>query len=192
MNKEQLILGKPFKDEPFYEKKQFDIVFPFYLWNDVCETKGVVQPAHWQKQFEIFYVIEGKIDAILNGSNYTLGNGDFLFVQPELIHGYFFQSQYTHYIVFLFGIDFFRSLSLFDLNNKMSVKQVFNRKTIFRAKSDGELHNRMEKYIKSINNEFLNKKAGYRLAITKYLYKIALLFLRDLPPVKSPDIRVLL
>jgi AraC-like DNA-binding protein len=177
-------LDKPFREEPWYEQEQFDIVFPFYLWNEVIETGGKIQPTHWQKQFEVYYVLEGKMDIILNGKNYTLDKDDILFVQPELMHGYFYQSKYTHSIIFLFGTDFFKEL-LIDLNDKMNLKSIFNRKTIFRAKSEGELHTRMVKYIKSISDEFLNKNAGYRLAIQKSLYEIALLFLRDLPPVES-------
>jgi AraC-like DNA-binding protein len=150
----------------------------------VWDSNSSGHPLHWQKYLEVFHIVKGKADISINGKIYSLKDGDIAVINPEVIHGYVNQSGHTHHIVFLFSIDLFNQ-SLFELRDKDSQTMIFSRKTLITAETDGELHRRMAHIISQISREYLAMNEGYRLAIRKYLYEMALLYLREIPPVKS-------
>jgi AraC-like DNA-binding protein len=138
-------------------------------------------PFHWHTYLEILYLEKGKLDVSINGTAYALREGDIVIVNPDLIHGYFNVSQDTHTILFLTGFEMFDQLSG-DLRDNTNETSIFGRKTIITPAHDPEIHKKVVPLIYALRDEYLNKKDGFRLAIKKILYEIALLFLREIPP----------
>jgi AraC-like DNA-binding protein len=164
---------------PWYQKYPLDPSFPFVLFDSSVET----YPFHWHKYLELIYIARGHLGISINGRNFTAKEGDVVMVNSELIHGYYDGSGDVRFLVNLFGLEIFDQ-SLTDLREPVNKVVIFNRKTIIRAMDD-PLHSKIVDLIISIKNEFSEKKDGYRIAIKKHLYEIALLFLRDMPPNNS-------
>lgn len=49
-------------------------------------------PAHWHRQLELVRVLEGCLSVHLDDTEYILSKGDFLFINMEMIHGFFPES----------------------------------------------------------------------------------------------------
>jgi AraC-like DNA-binding protein len=154
----------------------------------VWDSADSGRPLHWQKYLEVFHIVKGRADISINGKLYSLKDGDTAVINPEMIHGYVNQSAHTRHIVFLFSIDLFNQF-LPELRDKDSQMMIFSRKTLIFAETDSKVCRRMARIIHSISREYLSMNEGYRLAIRKYLYEMALLYLREIPPVKNKPSR---
>ena len=174
----------PVLEKPWYWENSVDPVYPFYLWDSEF-FKGNPSRIHWHRYIEFITVLEGRIDAYVNGKIYPLKKNDILIINPDMIHEYIYKTSHTHHICFLFGAEILDQ-SLADIRDKTNLTTIFAKKTLFMADIDGEHHRRLLENILSIADEFNKQKDGYRMAIRKHLYDIALLFLRDLPPVEAP------
>ncbi|GHU64167.1 AraC family transcriptional regulator [Spirochaetia bacterium] len=165
------------EDKPSYDKRQLDAAFPLVLWDNSTFKE---YPMHWQKTMEILYLTKGHIRACVNGKFYDLKQGDIIFINPEMIHGYCSLEPVCQIIVFLFGLELFEQ-SLDDLRNSINQMIAFNKKMIISAENDSKIYYKIKKLILNIRNEYVTMKKGYRLAIKKDLFELGLLFLRELP-----------
>ena len=68
-----------FKAEP---EDTGDSLFLFEHW--MPPTLGV--PAHTERNYEAFYVIEGTLEVEEDGERYGLGTGEFLSLRPGVVH----------------------------------------------------------------------------------------------------------
>jgi AraC-like DNA-binding protein len=141
-------------------------------------------PFHWHKYLEILYAAKGKLDVSVNGEIYSVKEGDIVLVNSDLIHGYFNVDQGTKIILFLFGTELFDQL-LVDIRDSRNESLIFNRKILITQANDKKVYKKMVKFIFNLRNEYSSRKEGYRLAIKKILYDIALLLLREISPKKK-------
>lgn len=65
---------------PFYEKSDHNI--------RAFQTNGMSFPAHLHVQLELVYVLEARIQMIIDEQEYTFNKGDFVLVFPNTIHSY--------------------------------------------------------------------------------------------------------
>ena len=164
------------EQKPWYEKFLLDPVFPFYL----VDEKFANYPFHWHKYLEILHVVKGKMDVSVNGKIHTVHKEDIIIVNSDLIHGYFNVSQDTRTIKVQFGTEIFDQL-LVDIRDGRNDSLIFNRKVLITKTQDEKVHKELVKLIYELRHEYYNKTEGYRLAIKKNLYDLALLILREIP-----------
>lgn len=65
---------------PFYEKTDDNI--------RAFQTNGMSFPAHLHVQLELVYVLDNKVQMIIQDKEYTFSKGDFILVFPNTIHSY--------------------------------------------------------------------------------------------------------
>lgn len=161
---------------PWYQRYPLDPSFPFIF------IKGSFKsyPFHWHKYMEIVYVKKGHLEVSFTSKKYSAKEGDIVFINSELIHGYFNCSDDAIFFIYLFGLELFDQ-SLIDLCEQVNKMVVFNRKTMFTENDDAEVYRKVKNILRLVSNEYLKKKEGYRLAIKKHFYSLALIFLRDIP-----------
>lgn len=82
-----------YQDSP-YESYRDTVGYPC-CW----ETVNDCYAAHFHKTIEIFYVIEGEIDAIINGQSFTAGPGCFLLSSSYFIHSYLTREYSRGYVL---------------------------------------------------------------------------------------------
>ncbi|GHU64150.1 AraC family transcriptional regulator [Spirochaetia bacterium] len=168
--------------EPFNQKYPFDASFPFEL----LEGSYLKYPFHWHKYLEMRYILKGSVKASLNGSIYELHEGDIFIVNSGMIHGYFDCNYETYALTVLFGLDFFEQ-SLIDIRDPEYHNIIFNRKAKITNADDPVSCRKLWDIILSIYAEYSSKKDGYRIAIKRNMYDLALVFLRDIPPEQNPQ-----
>ncbi|MDR0657096.1 MAG: AraC family transcriptional regulator [Treponema sp.] len=166
--------------EPFIQKYPFDSVFPLDIFADAYLT----YPFHWHKYIEMIHVLRGRMTASLNGVIYKLGEGDIFVVNSDMIHGYFDGGPETYALTMIFGLDLFEQ-SLADLYDPVSHAVVFGRKVKITENEDPLIQPELSNIFLAIYKEFASKKDGYRIAIKRKLYEMALLFLRDISPEQN-------
>ena len=162
--------------KPWYQKFPLDPDFPFHFF----DHKFVNYPFHWHKYLEISYVVEGNFYVSADGITHTVNKGDIVIINSDSIHGYFNVTQDTHIIMILFGPELFDQL-LVDIRDSRNESLIFNRKVLITQTQDEKVHRKMVKLIYELRHEYNNKIEGYRLAIKKIFYEIALLILREIP-----------
>jgi AraC-like DNA-binding protein len=169
--------------EPFIQKYPFDPVFPL----DIFDGAYLKYPFHWHKYLEIIHILRGRMTASLNGVIYKLVEGDVFIVNSDMIHGYFDGNSETYALTMLFGLDLFEQ-SLADLYDPVSHTVVFDRKVKITESEDPFIQQELSNIFLTIHKEFTLKKEGYRIAIKRKIYEMALIFLRDISPGKNAQI----
>ena len=162
--------------KPWYQKYPLDPSFPFTLFRSSFK----IYPFHWHKYMELVNIIKGRMDISIGSKNYTAKEGDIVVINPDLIHGYYNGSDDVYVLVYLFGPELFEQ-SLVDLYEPLSKMAIFDRKTVFAQNDDGLLYSKVADILRLIEEEFFEKKEGYRVAIKKHFYDLALIYLRDIP-----------
>ena len=70
----------------FYEKKIYSTDFPFQIFYENRDQRGVQCSAHWHEEIEFAYVVKGSVVYTLEQNEYTLKKGDFLIINSNTIH----------------------------------------------------------------------------------------------------------
>jgi AraC-like DNA-binding protein len=122
--------------------------------------------------------------ASLNGSIYELHEGDIFVVNSGMIHGYFDGDYETTALIMLFGLDLFEQ-SLINIRDSECHNIVFNRKVKITNSEDPVICRKLWDIVLSMHAEYSSKKEGYRIAIKRSMYDLALVFLRDIPPEQN-------
>ncbi|MGN0431265.1 MAG: AraC family transcriptional regulator [Lachnospiraceae bacterium] len=69
------------------EKRQHSTAFIPYSYYDCRIPKDFMNvPMHWHSEFEINYIIRGKGEFICGDNKFTAGEGDILFLPPNMLH----------------------------------------------------------------------------------------------------------
>lgn len=164
------------EQNPWYEKRKLDHVFPFHLWDSTM--RGFTM--HWHELLEIAYVIKGGLIISVEGQSYKVTQGDLVIINSGMVHGFSRSEPDTLIVIVQFGLELFDQ-SLVDLRDRMFQRLVFERKTIVTTEDDGEIHRQLEALVLDMRREYFDKLEGYRLAIKARLYELALILLRRVP-----------
>lgn len=141
---------------------------------------------HWHEPLEILYVIKGSMIMSVEQQTREVRERDIVVVNSGVIHGFYDTTADIVMSIFQFDPDFFDQ-TLVDIRDPAYQSLVFSRKIYISSAEDGELHSRFEELILAVRREYYCQEAGFRLAIKEKLYRLALIFLRELPvkPVSS-------
>lgn len=69
-----------------YEKIQANEKIPIKLFNFQADDIARIVPNHWHKSAEILYCRQGSLNVWINNKNYLLREGDFLFINSNIVH----------------------------------------------------------------------------------------------------------
>jgi AraC-like DNA-binding protein/uncharacterized cupin superfamily protein len=166
--------------KPWHQNEHLDPSFPFHLWDAPIKNF----PFHWHELLEIIYILEGNISISVGGEKIQTQKGDIVIINSNTIHGFFNGEPGTLVAIFQFGLGLFDK-SLVDLRDRAVQKLVFDRKIFVSRTEEKKLHQKLERLLLNIRQEYYKKEEGFCLAIKSGLYKFALVFLRELPPVAS-------
>ena len=168
--------------KPWHESYLLDPSFPFRLWDTVWDFS-----LHWHDFLEIVYVIEGNVSVFVNGTVYDGHQGDILIINSRMAHGFCSSEPGNRRTIFQFGLELLDRYPD-DHQYRDFQKLVFDRKIFISREADHDLHQKLEQLLLSIRHEYYQKEDGFHLAIKSNLYKLALIYLRDLPaqtPIKK-------
>lgn len=95
------------------------------LWSYEAEEKVWVGKylnsqniSHWHTDIELVYVNDGKLEAMVDGANYTLSKGDSLFIDSKKIHNMHAQEENTLVSIIIFDQSLInKSLTKFTLES---------------------------------------------------------------------------
>jgi AraC-like DNA-binding protein/mannose-6-phosphate isomerase-like protein (cupin superfamily) len=164
------------------QKEEFGFSFPFRCWDSTLPE--FVYPAHWHEYYEVFIVLEGKVDVVIEGTVHNTRKGDIVSIDPGRVHS--FPSSEAGAVLRLFH---FERRIFADEDHSAGINRdgnVFFHKPLIRAGTrsspesrDEVLYTRVYGILAELFTEFREKKAGFRLAIKAGLYLMALAHIRD-------------
>lgn len=69
------------------EKAQHgDVLFPFKYYSTSLQALYPEVPVHWHPEMELTMIVEGEADYSINLNEYHVNAGDFICIQPNLLH----------------------------------------------------------------------------------------------------------
>lgn len=69
-----------------HEEIQTNERIPIKLFNFQANDIARIIPNHWHKSAEILYCRKGSLNVWINNKNYLLREGDFLFINSNIVH----------------------------------------------------------------------------------------------------------
>ncbi len=170
-------------NKPWQEKEEFGFSFPFRCWES--ELKDFIYPSHWHEYYEIFLVLQGKVNIVIDGDARDVQEGDIVLLDPGRVHGFPSSEAQTCLRIFHFAQSFFAKedhlLALGDY------RAVFIQKPILHAfshpeegNSDELLYTHIASILDLLFNEYKKKKLGWQIAIKGELYRMFLFYVRNI------------
>ncbi|MDR2537322.1 MAG: AraC family transcriptional regulator [Treponema sp.] len=170
------------KKIPWQEKEEFGFSFPFRCWDSALPE--FIFPSHWHEYYELVIVLDGKVQANIDGNAWEALQGDIVAINPGQLHGYPYSEKGTHLRFFQFEMGIFSKDA-----GIVAGEALFSRKPVLRGcgyperdASDKALHTRACGLLTDMFNEYREQKKGYRLAVKSDLYQLALVYLRNGSP----------
>ena len=144
-------------EKPLFERKNLDAAFHFSL-NDIPLK---VFEMHWHKSIEVIYVINGTMNAHIEGQTWTVAQRDILVINSDAIHGFsnVFGSD-TRMVVFQFGLALFDNL-LVDIRDVATGGLVFASQPFISFTGDAAVHRRVEKCLLDMCTEHDAQHTGF-------------------------------
>ncbi|NLM11296.1 MAG: AraC family transcriptional regulator [Clostridiaceae bacterium] len=134
---------------------------------------------HFHNSFEIIYILEGKVECWVNNKYYTVSRDSFIFINNMETHKLkVSEYPYKRYYI-LIKPDFFRT----SIQNPVFSSVFSNRSENFRhvLKNDGEMKDRIIKYLEYLYTEIKQKKNYWQDATKSILYLIFVQLYRSYP-----------
>jgi AraC-like DNA-binding protein len=163
------------------ENEEFAFSFPFRCWESAL--KDFSFPSHWHEYYEIFIVLRGKVNIVVERDSIEAHEGDIVLLDPGKVHSFPSSDPDTTIRFFQFAQSFFAKedhvLALVDY------RAVFVKNPIIRAASlaeDSELDKALYTNIFSsldvLFDEYKKKYKGWQIAIKGELYRMFLAYVR--------------
>jgi AraC-like DNA-binding protein/mannose-6-phosphate isomerase-like protein (cupin superfamily) len=168
------------------EREEFGFSLPFRCWDSALPE--FVFPPHWHEYYEMFFVLTGKVTAIIDGYAREALPGDILSINPGQLHGFPHSGRGTRIRFFQFEPGIFpKGVGI------VADTAIFSHKPFLhgnghpeRDPSDEDLYLQVSEFLSDMFTEYREQKKGFRLAIKAKLYLLALAYLRDNPPEGGP------
>lgn len=122
--------------------------FPIEFYHVTKKHPRYVMPYHWHQEIEIIRIVEGSLTIYLDEKEYQLGEGDYLYVPQNAIHGGFpsdcvYQCIVCDFLTMLQNNAFFSSYSDLFTDKKI---------TAYYSKKDTEAFSILEKLFVTMKN----------------------------------------
>jgi AraC-like DNA-binding protein len=80
--------------------------FPFQQYNNQCAFANMtITKTHWHPEYEIIYMLQGKIELKADKQTIFLAAGEIAFIQPGRLHSMKSLTENCSYIAFVFSLD---------------------------------------------------------------------------------------
>jgi quercetin dioxygenase-like cupin family protein len=113
-----------------------DDSYGYVTFVETNNEEGAGVPPHYHtREDEIFYVVEGEVEFLLNGERVIAKTGDTIFAPRNIPHAYTFlkQTKMTTTIVPGGFDEMFREVNAMDQSNPEEVVKVFNKYGVYLA-----------------------------------------------------------
>lgn len=159
------------------EMDMFPEPFPVRIINNT--DSRFTYPSHWHKAMEIVVAAKKSSDIVINNREYTLKEGDIVFISGGDIHSYPL-SPGSERIFIIFD--------LYEINNGDMFYEDYSyiSKTILIKKdTDNNLHSQVYEHIERILNEALNVAPGSRFTILARIYDLLAIMVKEANGVET-------
>ncbi|NOU94456.1 helix-turn-helix domain-containing protein [Paenibacillus sp. LMG 31456] len=162
---------QPFNEKIIYENPL--VPMKIYLkkrevsWNDW----------HYHKQIELLYIVNGKMDVLVDRQKYTLHNDDVVLIGANQLHRDY--SYTSEYIVFHFDpLQYFDPSTLTYMNLFSGINVALNELNYIFYENP-EAKRTVSQCIVDIYREAIDKNYGYDMAISLHIRRMLLALLRS-------------
>ncbi|MTI60309.1 MAG: helix-turn-helix domain-containing protein [Firmicutes bacterium] len=167
----------------FKQKEILEPGFPFKLF---LNEAAFSFPPHWHEEIEIIYVESGNCKVGLNNIQYDLKTGDVLLIGSGDVHYFLPRLGDSKKVFIQFGLSIFNDLSTARNEGRfitplLSKTHQLSKKEQPVSNENELIHQKLEKQILKIIEEFNKKQDGYHLVLKARLYDIVAILLRNIP-----------
>ena len=155
--------------KPFYEAIDPNLAF------QVEKVYNLSFPAHWHKEFELFFLCSGHVTVNIENHVRTLSEGDLVVVNCDTIHYYDEKDNDSVAIIIIFNPD--EILGLYQWLKNGYQGPCFLGKQDFDQISP-DLHKRIETLFLETEQEFIRQQQYYNWMITSKIVELTALLLR--------------
>ncbi|MBJ6362232.1 helix-turn-helix domain-containing protein [Paenibacillus sp. GCM10012307] len=170
------------KENPWHEKIAKQQHEPY---NVIVSSVENGFSAHWHKEIEIVYIIEGSMQIGLNTVRHTLSRGDLLFIGSCDIHRYYPNPLGCTKIILQLDKSIFGDYADQMVNRKFKIPQL-PPDSLLPANEHRLLHPVVERHILDIYQETEQKMPGHTLVIKARFHDLAAAMIRYLPMEAYP------
>lgn len=163
------------------ENEDFAFSFPFRSWES--ELKDFLYPSHWHEYYEIFVVLHGSVNIIVDGDFMVANEGDIVLLDPGRLHSFPSSCPETRIRFFQFAQSFFAREDHVDTLG--DYRAIFLQKPIIRpapvegeSNVDADLYKNMFASLDFLFDEYKKKNKGWQIAIKGELYHLFLVYIR--------------
>lgn len=154
-----------------YESDFSNMEFPFMLSIISGESPFLY---HWHDEIEIIYILEEYVDVGVYGNLYNLKAGDIIFIPSGVRHCFFSAPPEARRL----AIKFSPSLLEATCGSELEVlKRIFPYSQGWSTESSSAVRDMLI----ALQEEYQERRLGYRCAISAILHRIILTFMRELP-----------
>ena len=160
-------------------KKRGFTNFPYEVYRCRIPETFPFFPLHYHDDFEIVYVLEGTLDAIIHAQRFECSAGDILIIPPQKIHGFFqYKNTPCHYTNIVFSLsllespdsEIFKKLLQPYENDQITVPYFHKKETLFNTEIIESVISLFENRHEAVLKPFLVKSDLFR--IFHYLQEI--------------------
>lgn len=120
--------------------------FPFEVYNTFMPKYFTYFPMHWHDEFEIIYMLEGRLKVNIQGSSYLMEPGDIVVIPPDYIHDMGqVEEEYCHYGNIMFDLSLLEKNKDSEIYKKYILPFLENEYGDFYFKSDSEMAGKIGK-----------------------------------------------
>ncbi|PWM33435.1 MAG: hypothetical protein DBX58_01355 [Clostridiales bacterium] len=163
--------------KPFYEAIDPNLAF------QVEKVYNLSFPAHWHKEFELFFLCSGHVTVNIENQVRTLSEGDLVVVNCDTIHYYDEKDNDSVAIIIIFNPD--EILGLYQWLENGYQGPCFLKKQDFDRISP-HLHRRIKSLFLETEQEFVRQQQYYNWMITSKIVELSALLLRHFSNSASP------
>jgi AraC-like DNA-binding protein/mannose-6-phosphate isomerase-like protein (cupin superfamily) len=168
-------------NKPGQEKENFGFSFPFRCWDSTLTD--FIYPTHWHEYYEVFVVLQGKVNVVIDGDTQEACQGDIVFLDPGRVHSFPSSDPGTCLRLIHFEQRIFAKED--HISALIDNGMIFAQKPIIRAVPnagkdtyDDVLYTKIYGIVEQIFNEYKKKDKGWQIAIKAGLYFMFLTHVR--------------
>lgn len=150
--------------EGLHEKDIFTKEFPFRLEDNT--QNDFTYPVHWHAAIELLYVEKNTLNMTVNNNEFSLEEGDIIFIAHGDTHGFTNQNNNGRRIFIQFDSSVFNALGSNAIIKPLisHTFRISHRETLF--------YSDLKNHIMSIVESYQNKAFGYQLFLSARIYDI--------------------
>lgn len=162
------------QESAFFELKKHGINdFPYMVYNTKMPLYFKYYPLHWHDDFEILYIVEGKLNVRVQGKSYSCEPGDIVVIPPDYMHDMQMADESgCRYGNIIFKFELLEKDSESDIYKKYFAPFMLCDMPDCYLSKDNPLNKEIEPYVKELFETRHDKYTTDELRVKSDLYRI--------------------